>query len=66
MLLIRFQVYSISTPGLLDIDILNNNKYVNDQFWRLILNSESDSRIMQDFIAQSNFSSHMQIVLIKK
>ena len=65
--LIGFQVYSITTPGLLDIDILKNNYVnVNDQFWRLILKSESDSRIMQDFIAQSNFSSHMQIVLIKK
>ena len=64
----KFKVLEASTPGKLDIDILERNKeFINDKFWLNFLdysnNEEKD--LMQNFLASSGLSSHMMITCIK-
>ncbi len=64
-----FNVLEAVTPGKLDIDILERNKkFIKDKFWRNFLdysnNEEKD--LMQNYIANSGFSSHMMITAIKR
>lgn len=65
---IGFEILSISTPGLLDVDILMNNKEnVKDHFWKYFL-SKSESGVrekMQEFISSNLLSSHMRVVVRK-
>ena len=63
-----FNVLEASTPGKLDVDILNRNKeFIKDKFWLNFLdysnNEEKD--LMQNYISKSGLSSHMMITAIK-
>ncbi len=63
-----FNVLEASTPGKLDVDILNRNKeFIKDKFWLNFLdysnNEEKD--LMQNYISKSGLSSHMMITVIK-
>ena len=64
----KFKILSISTPGKLDIDILESNKkQIKDRFWKtfVYLASKEDKIKMQNFITSINFSSHMMLVCQK-
>ena len=55
----------ISTPGKLDIDIMQNGiSYINDKFWKsfLELASENDKKIMQSALQETCSSSHIMVV----
>jgi 2-polyprenyl-3-methyl-5-hydroxy-6-metoxy-1,4-benzoquinol methylase len=59
-----FKIVDISTPGKLDIDILENDKlFIQDRFWRafLMFAKEKDKIKMQNLISDLNFSSHMMV-----
>ena len=61
----NYNVLEISTPGKLDIDIMNNNKqYINDRFWKNFIeySSHEIKSQMQEIISENGFSSHMMIV----
>lgn len=65
---VGFEVLEITTPGKLDIDIMNNNKNkIKDRFWRDFIeySSEIEKNKMQDFISNSLLSSHMMAVCKK-
>ena len=64
-----FNVLEATTPGKLDIDILERNKEnIKDTFWKNYIDYSSDSEKekMQQFISDSGLSSHMMITSIKK
>lgn len=65
---IGFKVLQTSTPGKLDIDILQNNQnHIKDRFWRTFIAqaTEEEKNAMQLFIADHGLSSHMLIVCQK-
>ncbi len=64
----KFKILSISTPGKLDLDILENEKKrIKDRFWKTFIRlaSETDKIKMQNLITSINFSSHMMLVCQK-
>ena len=64
----KFKILDISTPGKIDIDILDNDKLlIKDRFWKtfLMLASKTDKVKMQNLISNLNFSSHMMVVCAK-
>ena len=64
----KFKILNISTPGKLDINILDNNKIlIKDRFWKTFtdLASESEKLKMQNLISNINFSSHMMVICKK-
>jgi SAM-dependent methyltransferase len=63
-----FNVLEISTPGKLDIDILEKNRtQIKDRFWRMFVDQASveQKEKMQEFIAEQGISSHMMVVCCK-
>lgn len=61
----RLETIQVTTPGELDLDILQNNrKHVTDRFWQVFLAiaTEEERSVMQNAISQSGFSSHMLTV----
>ena len=63
-----FKVLDISTPGKIDINILDNDKLlIKDRFWKtfLTLASKTDKDKMQNLISDLNFSSHMMVICKK-
>jgi len=65
----KFKVIDISTPGKIDIDILNNDKnLIKDRFWKnfLTLANKTDRAKMQNIISEMNFSSHLMVICKKK
>jgi len=65
---VGFEVVEVTTPGKLDIDIMNNNKYnIKDRFWKDFLeySTEEEKQNMQKFISDNKLSSHMMIVCRK-
>jgi 2-polyprenyl-3-methyl-5-hydroxy-6-metoxy-1,4-benzoquinol methylase len=64
-----FKVLEVTTPGKLDIDIMNNNKEkLKDRFWKDFLEyaTEDEKNTMQKFISENLLSSHMMIVCTKR
>jgi len=63
-----FESLSITTPGKLDIDILENNfEAIKDRFWRTFIATAShdQKKEWQAMIAASGWSSHMMVVCRK-
>jgi len=63
-----FESLSITTPGKLDIDILENNfEAIKDRFWRTFIATASPDQKeeWQAMIAASGWSSHMMVVCRK-
>lgn len=59
-----FKVLEISTPGRLDIDILNNNQeLIKDRFWKTFIkySTEESRERMQSLISKEGLSSHMMV-----
>ena len=63
----HFKIVSVSTPGKLDISILENNRnYVKDEFIKNLLEqSPFIKNNFQKFISNNNLSSHMMVVCKK-
>ncbi len=63
----HFKIVSVSTPGKLDISILENNRnYVKDEFIKNLLEqSPIIKNNFQKFISNNNLSSHMMVVCKK-
>ena len=64
----NFKILNISTPGKIDIDILNNDKLlIKDRFWKtfLSLSNKIEKNKMQDLISSINFSSHLMVICQK-
>jgi len=64
-----FNVLEITTPGKLDINIMENNLgLIKDRFWINYLKtaSEQEKERMQAFISENFLSSHMMVVCSKK
>ena len=64
----KFKILNISTPGKLDINILENEKKrIKDRFWKtfVYLAGKTDKVKMQKLITDINFSSHMMLVCQK-
>ena len=65
----KFKILDISTPGKIDIDILDNDRsLIKDRFWKtfLTLASKTDKTKMQNLISNLNFSSHMMVICKKQ
>jgi 2-polyprenyl-3-methyl-5-hydroxy-6-metoxy-1,4-benzoquinol methylase len=65
---VGFRTLEVTTPGKLDIDIMNNNKAkIKDRFWNNFIDysNEKEKNTMQKFISENNYSSHMMIVCEK-
>jgi len=65
---VGFETLEVTTPGKLDIDIMeNNSNKVKDRFWKNFLNysNEDEKQNMQEYISSSGLSSHMMIVCKK-
>ncbi len=65
---IGFQVEEITTPGKLDISILENNKNnIKDRFWKNFLeySTEVEKNNIQKYLSDNSLSSHMMIVCKK-
>jgi cyclopropane fatty-acyl-phospholipid synthase-like methyltransferase len=65
---VGFSVVEISTPGKLDIDIMNNSKEkIKDRFWKDFLEHSDDEEknSMQKYLSENLLSSHMMIVCKK-
>jgi hypothetical protein len=65
---IGFKVLETSTPGKLDLDIMNNNiDKIKDKFWKNFLgySSTQEKNNMQKIISKNKLSSHMMIVCKK-
>jgi SAM-dependent methyltransferase len=63
-----FEPIEITTPGKLDINIIENNiQHVSDRFWRTFfwMASEEDKQDFQEYIASHLLSSHMMVVCRK-
>ena len=64
----NFKILNISTPGKIDIDILNNDKsFIKDRFWKtfLSLSNKVEKNKMQSLISSINFSSHLMVICRK-
>lgn len=64
-----FTVLEVTTPGKLDISIMeSNSKFISDRFWKNYLKTtaESEKENMQTFLANNLLSSHMMVVCTKK
>ena len=64
----NFKILNISTPGKIDIDILNNDKsLIKDRFWKtfLSLSNKVEKNKMQSLISSINFSSHLMVICRK-
>ena len=62
------ETLEVTTPGLLDIDILDNNQAtIKDRFWKTFVATASDTEKVQwqQIIAASGWSSHMMAVCRK-
>jgi hypothetical protein len=60
-----FEILEITTPGKLDINILENNQgLIKNHFWKNFIARASDleKEKMQSAIAETNCSSHMMVV----
>jgi hypothetical protein len=60
-----FKFLEATTPGKLDIDIMDNNRSdLHDRFWEAFssLATPEDKSKMQKLISELGFSSHMMIV----
>ncbi|MGH8249551.1 MAG: class I SAM-dependent methyltransferase [Steroidobacteraceae bacterium] len=65
---VGLQTIEVTTPGKLDIDILENNAAsIKDRFWRTFIHmaSDRDKAECQAFIARSGWSSHMMVACRK-
>jgi len=65
---IGFDVIEVSTPGKLDISILENNiNKIKDRFWKNFIDysTENEKNKMQNIIRDNLLSSHMMIVCRK-
>ena len=65
----KFKILNLSTPGKLDIDIMENNRnLIKDRFWKTFfhLSSKTEKAKMQNLLTSINFSSHMMLVCKKK
>lgn len=65
---VGFEVIEVTTPGKLDIDIMNNSKdKIKDRFWKDFIeySNEEEKRKMQSFLSENSLSSHMMIVCRK-
>ena len=63
-----FDILQITTPGKLDLDILNNNlNNLDNLFWKYILKKSSEAYLnkLQGYISSLNLSSHMMVVCKK-
>lgn len=63
-----FEPLEVTTPGKLDISILDNNREkIRDRFWKTFLEvaTEREKETMQDCIASLRMSSHMWVVCRK-
>jgi len=63
-----FKSLEITTPGKLDIDILNNNKeHVKNRFWKTFIEMSDDEQKLkwQSIVSESGFSSHMMVICQK-
>lgn len=63
-----FKPIEITTPGKLDMDILENNlPSVHDRFWRNYFHfaTTADKENMQTFVSDNRLSSHMMVVCVK-
>lgn len=64
-----FSVSEITTPGRLDVDIIENNlPHVTDRFWQSFVThaSEGAKQQLQELLASHQFSSHMMVVCRKE
>ncbi len=63
-----FKCIKVTTPGQLDIDILNNNKdKIKERFWTTFLKiaNENQKKQWQTVVTESGWSSHMMVVCQK-
>lgn len=65
-----FSCLEVTTPGRLDINILQSNQeLINNRFWRTQIrhiNSTQQAEQLQSMIAYAGFSSHMLVICQKK
>jgi len=64
----KFKILNISTPGKIDLNILNNDqRNIKDRFWKnfITLSNEAEKNKMQNLISEINFSSHLMVVCKK-
>ena len=62
------KIINISTPGKIDIDIMENDiNFISDRFWKNFLNNATkyEKLKMQELISKSNLSSHMMVICKK-
>lgn len=60
-----FEPMEITTPGKLDINIIENNiRHVSDRFWLTFFQiaSEEDKQDLQEYVSSHLLSSHMMVV----
>ena len=65
---IGFSVLEVTTPGKLDVNILENNyDKIKDKFWKNFIDysNQEEKETMQQFISAQKLSSHMMIVCQK-
>jgi len=65
---VGLEVLEVTTPGKLDIDILNNSQYkIKDRFWRVFFDwaDENTKERWQQLISTSGLSSHMMVICQK-
>jgi len=62
-----FEPVEITTPGKLDINIIENNVQHADRFWATFFKiaSEKDKQDLQEYVSSHRFSSHMMVVCRK-
>lgn len=63
------EVLEVTTPGRLDIDIIENNQsMMKDRFWEtfLAMASDDDKQDCQHWLASNGWSSHMMVVCRKQ
>ena len=64
----KFKVLEVSTPGKIDINILENDKHlIKDKFWKLFVKkaNKNEKNKMQKLISNLNLSSHMMVICKK-
>ena len=64
----KFKVLEVSTPGKIDINILENDKHlIKDKFWKSFIKKATkyEKNKMQKLISSSNLSSHMMVICKK-
>jgi 2-polyprenyl-3-methyl-5-hydroxy-6-metoxy-1,4-benzoquinol methylase len=65
---VGLELLEVTTPGKLDLDIMNNNKgQLRDRFWKDFLEyaSEEEKDLMQKHLSANLLSSHMMVVCRK-